>query len=125
KLFHWWPSHREVQLASHLQDRIPHRLCFQADPIHSPQILVLGIHLGIRGIPLRRLLINSASKNEAMKLLKGTAILKKPTGQPVQQLRVTRRTAHAPKIVGRVYQASPEVIVPDPIYDGTPRKTVF
>src|SRR5262245_48578099 len=37
---------------------------------------------------------------------------------------MTRHTTHAPKIVGRVYQAPSKMIVPDPIDDGPPRKAI-
>ena len=40
-----------------------------------------------------------------------------PVGQIVEQLRVRRRRAHVAEVVGRVDDATAEVVVPDAVHD--------
>ena len=56
-----------------------------------------------------------------MQSLEGTVgLIPKPYGQPIEQLRVGRRGAHATKVVGSIDQTAAKMVEPDPIDDGAP-----
>src|SRR4051812_6960533 len=55
-----------------------------------------------------------------MQFLQRTTAVAKLHGQPVEQLRMRRRLPHAAKVIWRIRQPAPKVILPDAIRDDAP-----
>src|SRR5436190_4182662 len=46
-------------------------------------------------------------------------------GEPVEKFRMCRLAPHPSKIIERIYQSAPELMMPDAIYDAAPREGIL
>jgi len=72
------------------------------------------------GLPIRR-----ACDDEPVQCFQGAVrLVAEPHGQPVKQFGMRGCAAHFAKVVGRVAQSAPEVIVPHAVHDAAPEQRV-
>ena len=94
------PVHGALQLPAHHEHGIPKLLSLQAATVHAPQQAVAGIYNRAPPVPGRGLPVGAAGHDQSMERLEGLISITKFTGQPIQELRVRRKLAHAAEVVG-------------------------
>src|SRR5437868_5397086 len=86
---------------------------------NGPLSLALSPFQGEREEHCRRLAVGGAGDDQAVEVFQGLAIIQKPKGEPIEQLGMRRQSTHVAKIVRRLHDPAPEMIMPNTVYNGT------
>ncbi len=96
----------------------------EAEAVHAPEQAVVAIEL--RGVvaAVAALPVGGAGHDEAMEMLQRAAAFAQLAGQPVEQLGMRRRAAHAAEVVRRIAQPAAEMVMPDAVRDAPPGQRI-
>src|SRR5262245_11054191 len=138
-----WAAHGQIELAADLEHGMEDGLGIEPLTVGTPEKRIVRVGFGVFRIVSDRLSVSGASDYQAMEFFERTTRLffltrnlslprgagrcfgKEFSCQPVEQLWMTWRSSHSTKVTRGIYDATSEMIMPDPVDDGTPGEWVF